>query len=145
LFSSKTGLWKIGDFGFSSEATSKHSKLTRYSRGTSSYRSPELLSEHPTYTNRADIWALGCIVYEIYILGSKAFFDDYVVREYGACQELPLKIQVNILLLGKVGESLREIFSIDPSKRPSARSLLEVWAKIKENNETAYTNVVTEQ
>lgn len=34
--------WKITDFGLTVEATSKRARVTQFSRGTTSYRAPEL-------------------------------------------------------------------------------------------------------
>lgn len=60
--------------------TSRHVHTTRYGRGTSSYRSPELVREL-IYNNKVDIWALGCIVYELIFL-EKAFGSDMAVYDY---------------------------------------------------------------
>ena len=43
LYSRQEGVWKIGDFGLTMEGTSQRGHTTRYARGTSSYRAPELL------------------------------------------------------------------------------------------------------
>jgi len=84
LYRRQANLWKLTDFGISAEATSKKEHPTRYSRGTPGYRAPELLSElveNPTFTNRVDIWALGCIMYELVTL-KKAFDEDWHVQHY---------------------------------------------------------------
>lgn len=76
LYSRRDGQWKLTDFGISAEATSKKAITTRYSQGTSSYRAPELLDDEPTFTNKVDIWALGCILYEL-AKGRVAFREDW--------------------------------------------------------------------
>ena len=45
------------------------------------YRAPELLAEPPTFNDRADVWALGCILYELTV-HKKPFTSDFAVREY---------------------------------------------------------------
>src|SRR5271170_8012881 len=66
LYCPEVKLWKLTDFGLSTEATSKVGHPTRYSRGTANYRAPELLSEvDPVFTNKVDIWCLGCIIHEL--------------------------------------------------------------------------------
>jgi serine/threonine protein kinase len=53
---------KIGDFGF---AKKKYKTLKISSTvGTPLYMSPQILKSEP-YTSKCDIWALGCIFYEM--------------------------------------------------------------------------------
>ena len=66
LYSSKSNVWKIADFGITTEGTSGRALTTVASRGTASYRAPELLdASKSTYTRQVDIWALGCIFYDL--------------------------------------------------------------------------------
>jgi tetratricopeptide (TPR) repeat protein len=81
LYSSAKNLWKIADFGTTVEGTSTHAQSTALARGTASYRAPELLAEEPMYTNKLDIWALGCILYEL-ATGRPAFTGDWDVRSF---------------------------------------------------------------
>ncbi|KAK3930130.1 Serine/threonine-protein kinase Nek8 [Frankliniella fusca] len=60
---------KIGDFGISKVLASQSKASTVL--GTPSYLSPELC-QGQTYDERSDIWALGCILYEMLTL-KKAF------------------------------------------------------------------------
>jgi eukaryotic-like serine/threonine-protein kinase len=55
--------------------------VTTYSRGTVSYRAPELLNEYPLYTNKVDIWAFGCVVFEM-ATGKIVFQGDWDVRDF---------------------------------------------------------------
>jgi NIMA (never in mitosis gene a)-related kinase len=64
-------VWKLTDFGISGPALSK-GVTTKFSRGTPCYRAPELLDEQARFTEKVDIWALGCILYEV-ATGDKAF------------------------------------------------------------------------
>ena len=82
LFSWKSGLWKITDFGLTAQGGSTRANTTVYARGTSGYRAPELIADdHRRYNNKVDIWALGCILYEL-LTGSKAFENDLLVLDY---------------------------------------------------------------
>lgn len=65
LFCSRARQWKLTDFGFTTEATSKADRRTPYGFGTPKYRAPELLQDEAVYTNKVDIWALGCILHEL--------------------------------------------------------------------------------
>jgi len=51
-----------------------------FSNGTPCYRAPELLRTAPTYTNKVDIWGLGCILYEL-LFEQKLFNSDWEVSE----------------------------------------------------------------
>lgn len=71
--------WKIGDFGYTSEGTSKELRPSDNRRGTTFHRSPELLAGE--YNNKTDIWAIGTIVYE-FCTQKKAFQHDYQTMDY---------------------------------------------------------------
>ena len=73
--------WKVADFGATAEGTSKGKFTTVYSRGTPSYRAPELLTDTPFYNAKSDIWAVGCIFYEL-AAKRKAFNGDLGVERY---------------------------------------------------------------
>ena len=65
------------DFGSASQATSKRLNTTFFARGTESYRAPEVLLNY-RFNNRADIFALGSIIYEI-LTGRKLFSSDWSI------------------------------------------------------------------
>lgn len=66
LYSRQQHAWKVADFGLSTEGTAVRAKTTVLGRGTPGYRAPELLrEEHATFNNKVDIWAMGCILYQI--------------------------------------------------------------------------------
>lgn len=81
--------WKITDFGLSVEGSSRRALTTRYGRGTASYRAPELLSDSGSrFNNKVDIWALGCISYEL-ITRKRAFSGDHSVLQYALSRGEP--------------------------------------------------------
>src|SRR5271154_1218227 len=90
LYSRKDKRWKIADFGISVECTGVQPYTTVDARGTSGYRAPELATEigKQVYTHKVDIWAVGCILYEL-ALGKKAFIDDLAVNYYAITQSRP--------------------------------------------------------
>lgn len=61
--------------------TSKQLHPIEAQRGTACCRAPEVLAECATYNNGADIWALGCILFEL-CTGKKAFHSDWATRDY---------------------------------------------------------------
>jgi NIMA (never in mitosis gene a)-related kinase len=61
---------KIGDFGIS-RVLNEQKKFTVSMIGTPSYVAPELYNKNMDF--RVDIWAIGCIIYELCYL--KLAFD----------------------------------------------------------------------
>jgi len=123
LYSQNTGHWKLADFGTASKATSKRLHTTRYARGTTCYRAPELIRDDARVNNKADMFALGCIMFEV-TTGEKLFRDDWNIREYALKGEpmfpkmWPLCVPESRLY--KLGELAQALLDVDPFKRPSA-------------------------
>jgi serine/threonine protein kinase len=124
LYSAAKHLWKLADFGLASEgqaSTDNEGIITEHGRGTSGYRAPELLAEQFQYTNKVDIWALGCISYEL-VTRKKLYKSDwelFVHVNNGSSFEMP-----SLVHLGQKGEfwqrTITQMLEVDPSKRPSA-------------------------
>ncbi|XP_032673839.1 serine/threonine-protein kinase fused [Odontomachus brunneus] len=64
------GVAKLCDFGFARSMSTGTHVLTSI-KGTPLYMAPELIEESP-YDHNADLWSLGCIIYEL-IVGSPPF------------------------------------------------------------------------
>ena len=124
-------MWKIGDFGFTSDAASGLAR-SEARRGTSSYRAPELL-RFSTFDDRVDIWALGCVFYEL-VCRKTAFKDDWQVTEY-ARQNMkmyvPLRRFVDVNARTPVVNLIHEMLQLRPSSRPSAADLCSLFDSIE--------------
>lgn len=59
---------KLGDFG---SAFFNYNNVYTYC-GSRFYRSPEIILRYPIYTDRVDIWSLGCIAAEL-LMGKPLF------------------------------------------------------------------------
>jgi Alpha-kinase family/Protein kinase domain len=112
------------------EGSSRRALSSKASRGTSCYRAPELLLDtSPHFTNKVDMWAIGCILYEL-VLCKRAFREDWFILKYvDAGQPFELLLTPEVIsddrkrwFLGKV---IRELLDVDPKKRPKARDLYE--------------------
>jgi len=105
------------------EATSRHERPTAYGRGTASYRAPEILSESRTYSKKTDIWALGCILYEL-VTYEKAFRGDWEVLEYKhEKQRLEIKTTIPQSWRFPAKEMIHDLLEIEWQKRPCARKV----------------------
>jgi serine/threonine protein kinase len=104
-------------------ATSKHGISSNHARGTSSYIPPELLNDNPVFTNKVDIWGLGCILHELATY-KLAFFRDLQVQMYATdATNSPLAVDIasaTDLLQHHVAETIRELLQRDYTNRPRA-------------------------
>ena len=75
LFLTKDNILKIGDFGISKQLGTM-SDLAQTACGTPYFMPPEVCKGEP-YGEKADIWAIGCILYELTLL-KKPFDSDTI-------------------------------------------------------------------
>jgi serine/threonine protein kinase len=91
------------------------------------------------YNNKADMWALGCIIYEL-CTGEKAFLGDWAVLNYATAEhstsltlfpsEWTSDCTVGAFfrtLNSWTGNLLRRV----PNERPSADRLVTIWGDLK--------------
>lgn len=120
IFLTKSGAIKLGDFGIA-RVLNNTFELARTCIGTPYYLSPEICENKP-YNNKSDVWALGCVLYEVLTL-KHAF-------EAGNMKNLVLKIirgsyppvppRYSYDLRGLVNQ----LFRRNPRDRPSVNTIL---------------------
>ncbi|XP_048703632.2 serine/threonine-protein kinase Nek1 isoform X3 [Caretta caretta] len=121
IFLTKDGTIQLGDFGIARVLNSTV-ELARTCIGTPYYLSPEICRNKP-YNNKSDIWALGCVLYEMCTL-KHAF-------EAGNMKNLVLKIisgsfpPVSLHYSYDLRYLLSQLFKRNPRDRPSVNSILE--------------------
>ncbi|XP_068599346.1 LOW QUALITY PROTEIN: serine/threonine-protein kinase Nek1 [Brachionichthys hirsutus] len=121
IFLTKNGTVQLGDFGIARVLNSTV-ELARTCIGTPYYLSPEICESKP-YNNKSDIWALGCVLYEMCTL-KHAF-------EAGNMKNLVLKIirgtypPVSVHYSQELRSLLAQLFKRDPRERPSVSSVLD--------------------
>jgi fused-like protein len=71
----RNGTVKLADFGFA-RAMSYNTMVLTSIKGTPLYMAPELVQEQ-SYTHTADLWSLGCILYELYY-GQPPFYTNNI-------------------------------------------------------------------
>lgn len=92
------------------------------SHGTSGYRPPEVLAEQPSGP-AVDIWAIGVILYEM--ITCDYHMKDVRETEAQFHQRLPQGIEENNDLSDDLKDILIAMLQNDPTKRPTAKDLLE--------------------
>ncbi len=131
LYSRRDSVWKLADFGLASEGTSTtlHTSLGR--KGTPGYRAPELLKESSKYNNKADMWSLGCILYELAV-GRKAFDDDIATFEYTTSREtlaISFGTDIDDHCKETITTNILNMLQIELAARPSAADLLQEFTQ----------------
>ncbi|EMP30700.1 Serine/threonine-protein kinase Nek9 [Chelonia mydas] len=123
IFLTKANLIKLGDYGLAKKLNSEYS-MAETLVGTPYYMSPELC-QGVKYNFKSDIWAVGCVVFELLTL--KRTFDA----------TNPLNLCVKIVQGNRAMEVDSSVYSLeliqmvhscldqDPEKRPTADELLE--------------------
>jgi len=101
------GLLKVSDFGWSRFIDEDSFAVTL--GGTPLYNSPEILSNRP-YTQKADVWGLGCIMYEMASGGTRPFTDPVSI-----CKKAPQPLPSHY------SKALRDIISKMLAKSEATR------------------------
>ncbi|KAK3094442.1 hypothetical protein FSP39_001787 [Pinctada imbricata] len=89
----KGGIVKLCDFGFA-RAMSFNTLVLTSIKGTPLYMSPELVEEKP-YDHTADLWALGCILYELFT-GTPPFYTNSIFQLVSLIIKDPVKWPKNM-------------------------------------------------
>ena len=120
IFLTSCGSIKIGDFGIAKVLSTTH-QISNTLVGTPNYLSPELCDNKP-YTYKADMWALGCVLYEL--LALKVPFQSNnlleLIVKIGKDDIEPLPKQYSKEIKGLV----RSLLSKDEKKRPNCKEIL---------------------
>eukprot|EP00760_Papus_ankaliazontas_P017409 PhM_4_TR1722/c0_g1_i6/m.30594/K08857/NEK1_4_5; NIMA (never in mitosis gene a)-related kinase 1/4/5 len=112
---------KIADFGIS--RTLGPNSVAETVVGTPHYLSPEVCESAP-YTNKADMWAVGVVIYEMATL--KRPFEGTnllaVVRKISAGRYVPLGEE-----LSAIQQMLNRLLVVDPAKRATAYEMERIF------------------
>ncbi|XP_078417108.1 serine/threonine-protein kinase Nek1 isoform X9 [Cetorhinus maximus] len=152
IFLTKDGTVQLGDFGIARVLNSTV-ELARTCIGTPYYLSPEICENKP-YNNKSDIWALGCVLYEMCTLKHAGalqlpsdipdphtreathhfgftFATAEMSFEAGNMKNLVLKIirgsypPVSVHYTYDLRSLMSQLFKRNPRDRPSVSSLLQ--------------------
>jgi NIMA (never in mitosis gene a)-related kinase len=122
IFIDGQGHVKLGDFGLAKPLTTDFARTVV---GTPYYMSPELVTGQK-YDAKSDIWALGCVIYEMATLRpafnsirrSKDELDNKI--KYSKPQRIPS------MYSDSLWNCICSMIEKDPKVRPSARDLMKV-------------------
>ncbi|KAJ3238510.1 Serine/threonine-protein kinase Nek2 [Chytriomyces hyalinus] len=125
---------KLGDFGLSRIISSPELDFAKTFVGTPFYMSPELVSE-TSYNTKSDIWALGCLIYELCALEppfqSKTQVGLTQKIRSGKIDPLPPQYSNDLTA------TIKAMLNVNHMKRPSTTEFLKVYRIrmcIKERN-----------
>lgn len=121
IFVTLDGKLKFGDFGISKTLDSTNDvALTQI--GTPLYLSPEVCDNLP-YTNKSDIWSLGCVVYELATFEKPFMANSLVALAMQIIEDQPRDIG------NRYSNKFQQLIDImlqkDPKRRLSAKEIME--------------------
>ncbi|KDR15801.1 Serine/threonine-protein kinase Nek1 [Zootermopsis nevadensis] len=120
IFLTKDNNVKLGDFGIA-KILKNTVDLAKTCIGTPYYLSPEICENKP-YNNKSDIWALGCILYEMaalkhaFVAGNMKNLIVKIIR--GSYAQLPSCYSNDLRNL------IQQLFRRNPQERPSINTIL---------------------
>ena len=118
----------LGDFGVA-RSLQLDKVAARTFVGTPIFMSPEMFNKVP-YGHKADMWALGCVLYEMMALrepfAAKSMEGLARVVRHANPPALPTEYGASLR------ETVRKLLSKDPAARPSARQLIEDVPEIRD-------------
>ena len=131
VFLNKDGVIKLGDLNVSKVAKNGFLKTQT---GTPYYASPEVWKDSK-YSNKSDIWSLGCIIYEALCLkppfrgvDMTELFSNVIIGKYPSLPKI---------YSAEIDRVLSSLLNNDPNLRPSCEEILEfpeVKKRIKGKN-----------
>ena len=119
IFLTKNNDVKIGDLGIAKQLIKK--RYTNTLIGTPYYLSPEICKEKP-YNEKSDIWALGCVLYELCTFGHPFEADNQIALIKKILTSKPKSI--SNIFDNNFNKILMKLLQKEMNKRPSCQIIL---------------------
>jgi serine/threonine protein kinase len=113
---------KLGDFGFC-KSMEKPKDLTQTMVGSPIYMAPEVLFGK-SYNNKADVWSLGCVLYEM-LYGECPFEEKTMANLINSVEHNDVKFPSSVVVSDRTIQILTKILIKDPEKRIGWKELCE--------------------
>jgi serine/threonine protein kinase len=126
IFLTSSGLMKLGDFGLSKEYDGTVSlEIGSTFCGTPYYVAPELWNQQ-RYSNKADVWSLGVVMYELMALRRPFQGVDMsaLVRSICSGRPEPLLPECAALYSHATLQLLQAMLAVNPAHRPSVGDIM---------------------
>jgi len=118
----------IADFGIVKVFSEKNYKVMTIC-GTPMYIAPEILKAieskqvNVVYTPNVDVFAFGCVMYELLTLSSKQPSDSYADQVQKSSFLKSVKTEIKKTYSQKIADIVARMMEKDPSKRPTASQI----------------------
>lgn len=122
IFLSGNNCVKIGDFGISKvlETTCQNANTVV---GTPYYMAPEACQSEP-YTSKSDVWALGCILYELCTLKKPFEADNLLGLVFKIVTDQPEPLDPKLPYSNEIKKLIDLLLQKEPKNRPSIAEIL---------------------
>lgn len=123
IYVAKSHILKLGDFGITKVIANIAKTNVESSGGIPYYMSPEVAEKRERYGPKSDVWACGCVLYELLTL--RHVFDGEDLVSLAAGITLQSYEDIPDHYSDEIYELLCEMLEKETGKRPTASQLLE--------------------
>lgn len=119
---------KIADFGLAKQWGTQSSGYMKSFVGTIVYTCPEIVQSKP-YNEKADIWALGCVLYELATLQQPFSGENPLAIARKIVEEDYVRLSPKLYSLALVNV-VKSCMTVDPEQRPSILEVCQLIAPL---------------